>query len=220
MLLDVIYFVFSWFVSAILRIPLILLGLIMVPIGLLFKKEHKETERPFTQHNTDKTWMWVTLPKVLWIWSNDRDGALGDKRGWWDKNCPSGDSRDFLSMFNWLALRNPANNMRWLKGFSVNMKEAVVTKLAGNTDYDIDDKVGKTGWMWLKAKGPTFNYYTFYGVWPRKKDPTKAFMIRIGHKIKVSHNNEQWETDPNHEDFNKSWKGITLFRISFNKDIS
>ena len=36
---------------------------------------------------------------------------------------------------------------------------------------------------------------------------------------RLCHNDEDWEMDPLHEDYNKSWKGAT-FRIGWNKDIS
>lgn len=218
MVFDILYMLVQWIIIMLVRVPLILLGLVLVPVGLVFSRIDQTSERAFSEHNTNRTWALETLPKWLWLWSNDRDGARGDKRGWWDVNCPTGDSSDFWSMFIWLAIRNPVNNMRFVKGISCDVSKCSVECLDGNNP-DVDDKVNRTGWMWLKATGPTFNYYTFYGVWPKKKDKTRALIVRVGHKIKLSHGEESYTDDVHSEDYTKRWKGFTL-RISTNKDIS
>ena len=130
--------ILQWLFILLIRIPLILIGLFIVPIGICFNKVDYSSARRFTKYNTDRKWVLVTLPDWLWIWSNDEDGALGDKRGWWDANCKSGYSRDFLSKYVWLALRNPVNNMRFVKGISCRVSDCVVTKVYGQ------DNLGST----------------------------------------------------------------------------
>lgn len=43
-------------------------------------------------------------PKWAWLWFNDEDG-FGPKRGFWNE-------------FNWLAIRNSCNNLRYVRGVS------------------------------------------------------------------------------------------------------
>jgi len=215
LVIDLGYMIVSWILMLVIRIPLMLMGFVIVPIGLLFKVEDESTIKPFSDSrwNTDRNWMLVTLPKILWIWSNDRDGALGDKRGWWDANCKSGNARDFFSMYHWMAIRNPVNNMRFVKGISCNASLGKTERLLGQDI--VKDKVGFSGFQLLKNTGPTFRYYHLYWVKENKDDPTKALIVRMGHKIKISHNDEDWSI----QDATKVWKGFT-FRVGFNKDIS
>jgi len=192
---NVLYAIVSWVAVLVIRIPLIVLGFVTVPVGLLFRDVFLKHSY-FTQWNMQRSWQLVKLPPIFWIWSNDRDGMLGDRRGWWDYHCPTGDSRDFWSMFQWAAIRNPVNNLRFVRGISCDVSDCFVEKLGGQDI--VDDET--PGWQFLKANGSRFNYYQFryYG----------AIEIRVGHKIKLSHNSEDWGM----QDDNKVWKGFT-FRI-------
>jgi hypothetical protein len=195
----------QWTLLIAIRLPLTLLGFIVVPIALQSKLGSAEESRitgfdpNFTQHNTNRRWWHVGLPRWAWIWSNDRDGAKGDKRGWWDANgIVKGGSDKFLNQYWWLAFRNPVNNMRFTRFFSVNMQEATVHKVAGQAL--VHEKKGIYGWQILIAEGPHVHYYSFYMVQP-------WITIRIGHKIELWHNDTDWSQDPQ-----KAWKGFT-FRI-------
>ena len=89
-------------IGVILRLILIgissILGLIAVPIALLFAKDGK-------------------LPKWAWIWDNDRDGINGDD-GFKNEHCPSYGLKygGFLCSYIWLAIRNPSANLCWHLG--------------------------------------------------------------------------------------------------------
>lgn len=75
--------------AAIIKLLLVLLGLIMVPVALMFNK-------------------W---PPFAWLWGNDEDGVPD----WWlarakDKHIVA---RTFPRWW-WYAIRNPVNNLRFL----------------------------------------------------------------------------------------------------------
>lgn len=95
-------------IEVILRLILIgissILGLIAVPIALLFAKDGK-------------------LPKWAWIWDNDRDGIDGDG-GFKNEHCPSYGLAygSFLCRYIWLAIRNPSANLCWHLG----VKEPII----------------------------------------------------------------------------------------------
>jgi hypothetical protein len=78
----------TWW-QAFLPVGLVPLGLITVPIALMFDK-------------------W---PKVLWLWNNDEEGCpewwliRASNMGWFIKTFPR---------FWWFAVRNPLNNHRFL----------------------------------------------------------------------------------------------------------
>lgn len=185
--------------------PLIVIGIFVVPVALIFAEEGKGRV-PFTQHNTHKYWRMVHLPAWAWIWDNERDGANGDPRGWWDLNCYFwGDSGSFLNQYWWLAFRNPVNNLTFNWGLAVNMEGATVSLLAGQ-DYVSEDS---PGWQFLMADGPKYHCYGFYYAskpwidtrWTGKR----AFVVRIGHKIQLWHNDHDWTAD-----YMKVWKGYTV----------
>lgn len=77
-------------------LPVILLGLVAVPIALLFCK-------PEDEH----------LPRWAWPWDNAADGINGDgdaHGGWRGPEHANGRERTFWWRFVWLALRNPVHN--------------------------------------------------------------------------------------------------------------
>lgn len=211
----------GWTFSLIIRIPLFILGLIVVPIGLCFPKVNEDSSRPFTQHHTDRNWKHVGLPKAFWLWSNDRDGAMGDKRGWWFNR--HGDT--FYSRFRWMALRNPVNNMRFWDLTAINMYTTEVELLAGQSHVGEDDDGSGMGWHFVGAKGTKRKFYGFryvsqeYPKWLVKIIPwlaERVFTIRIGAKLKVKYNEEfltNEAEEASEDNYERAWKGFT-FRIN------
>jgi len=197
-LFDLIYMVVSWMVLVLIRLPLILIGLVVTPIALRDRKISMKGAQKFTQFHKDDIWFHIGLPKWAWLWSNDRDGAMGDKRGWWH-NEVNRKSQNMWPMYKWLALRNPVNNLGFLPFFSCDISKAKVEVIAGHEAPDYKDM--PKGLQILKANDGKFNYYHLYYTSDR-------FYIRIGHKIKLVHNlYVHSETDPT-----KSLKSFT-FRI-------
>lgn len=169
-------FVIGWILRAIAYVTLALLGLVIVPVALLFPNGAASVSdgRPI-----------VVLPDWAWLWSNSFDGSLGDKRGWWDKHTPFGlGAKHFFSQFWWLAIRNPVNNLRRTRIFSCPVSECYVDFVG---QFEVADKPGKTGWQFVTAehKRTERTWHGFYGVWPYGN--SRAVVVRLGFKIKPEH---------------------------------
>lgn len=212
---DLISAVLLTLALALYRGVMYLLGLILQPLAIQFAKEYKETSVKFSQFPQHGVWYKRTAPKWLFPWGNERDGFLGDKRGWW-ANERDGGEESFKSQYLWSAIRNPCNNMRFMPLSSCNAKTSVIKLLAG--DEYVKDKVGNEGWQFVRAIDENnIPYYGFYLVKARKDNPTTAIVIRIGFKIEPRHSKEY--ADVPTEPFGSYYKGMT-FRFALNKDIS
>ena len=208
-MLNILMACAMWLVIAAVRLVLILLGLVTVPLAIWFLIFDCSSRQRFTDYPKYGYWLWVSAPRWLWIWGNDRDGYLGDRRGWWADQC-NGDHLGFFSMFKWAAIRNPVNNMRFVPFIGCDLAQCKVALLAGQ--HYVRDKIGHHGWQFVKADGPVFNYFGFYLV-TRPLFGSRGLVIRLGHKIEPRHNDTDWSLEPQ-----KAWKGVT-FRVAF-KDLA
>lgn len=190
----------QWALFLPLRVTLILLGLVVVPLALPFLT----IENPpiaFTQ--APGYWGLGRLPAWAWLWSNDRDGALGDKRGWWHMNTPFGlGAYHWFSQFWWLAIRNPANNMRFSPWFSCPVTECDYRYWG---DENVEDRPGEGGRRLLLAthKATGRRYYGFYGVW--QWSATRALVVQLGFKGEP----KDWAEDYT-GDLSRQWAGLTF----------
>lgn len=200
MTLHILRAALQWALFLPLRVFLILLGFLVVPLALPFLT----IEGPplaFTQ--APGFWSLGRLPAWAWLWSNDRDGALGDKRGWWHLNAPFGlGAYHWFSKFWWLAIRNPANNMRFHPWFSCPLTECDY-RYWGNES--VEDRPGQGGRRLLLATHKTTGrcYYGFYGVW--QLSAARALVIQLGFKPEPSDWAEDYSADPSAQ-----WKGLTF----------
>ena len=181
----------AWYLKSslffLVGIPITLLGLIMVPLAIPFRKEHSDTAKPFTDPaQLPGMWMLVTLPVWAKWWSNEFDGALGDKRGWWNTYCVQNYGKPctaFYSMWQWLAIRNPANY--WSRVVSgCDVSKCIITCLAGQELADEDHP----GWSFLVATerdtGKQYHLLQFWIPW----NATHGVWGRFGWKIEMDHN--------------------------------
>lgn len=201
--------VIQWLLLFPVRVVLILLGVLVVPLALPFIQSAGPLV-PFTQ--APGNWLLFTLPGWAWLWSNDRDGTLGDKRGWWHLNAPFGlGAYHPFSMFWWLALRNPANNMRFTPLLGCPVTECDYRYWG---DENVEDRPGQGGRRFLLAthKRTGRRYYGFYGVW--QWSATRAVVVQIGFKGEPKDWAEDYTSDPS-----RQWAGLT-FEINPCKDIS
>jgi hypothetical protein len=185
----------SWLILA--RLLGIITGLVVVAIAIPFRREDisKSDGRRI-----------INLPKWAWLWGNDFDGLLGDKREWWANNTPFGWKVDsYMAMYWWAAIRNPANNMRFLDMFSAPV--SVPARVYWKGDYIVEDKVGMDGWQLVISSDNGKDKYGFYFV--KCWNDARAFVVRIGFKIKPSHD----------ESVDEPRKGLT-FKINPYKDIT
>lgn len=210
-----------------LRILGLLTGFTVVPLALPFRQVHPDTAQAFSQ--TSGSWYLVTLPAWAWLWSNDRDGALGDKRGWWHVNAPFGlGAYHWFSMLVWLAFRNPANNMRFTKLFGCPVTETSCTWWG---QKEVEDDPGKGGIRFLVAWSGLIHYYGFYWVreyatpawlnalamWLETRFPVhfkgltnnvaapRAVVVQLGFKGEP----DDWLEDYT-DDESRQWKGFTF----------
>ena len=176
-------------------LPVTLLGLPVVALALPYRIHHPETQKPFTDlRQLPGVWRLVTLPDWARWWSNEFDGAWGDKRGWWNtyafntfgKRC-----YEFLPMWWWLAIRNPANYWsRVVTGCDVS--KCVVTRLAGQELADEDHP----GWSFLVATdrdtGKQYHLLQFWFPW----NATHGVWGRFGWKIDMADNGTSADARP------------------------
>lgn len=97
-------FILSWVLYLVLRTVFILLGLVIVPI--LSVLDLTKTEVSKVNNRIIYNWKY----KLFYIWSNDEDGVIAGEE-------LLGYPR-WVRMIYWSAIRNPANNLRFIKGFS------------------------------------------------------------------------------------------------------
>jgi hypothetical protein len=79
--MDIFRAIFQWIWLLLCNIVLDILGLFVVALTIPFRVDGKSLSdgRPITN-----------LPKWVWLFGNDYDGLLGDKRMWWSANTPFG----------------------------------------------------------------------------------------------------------------------------------
>lgn len=171
---SVIAAVMQWTSQVVLRLALIVVGLVMVAIAI-----------PFRIHGTSVSdgRAIVNLPRWAWIWGNDYDGLLGDKRGWWNNNTILGLPVNHpFAMWWWAAIRNPANNMRRVPVFSCPANKCAIRYTGSEV---VEDKPGMGGWRFTVAERKGRKWYGFYLV--HEWNATRALVIQLGFKIKPSH---------------------------------
>lgn len=155
-----------------LGIPVTLLGLPIVALALAFRTEQFGTEKPFTQY--PGFWQMVDLPSWARWWSNPADGALGDRRGWWDNYCQENYNktcRSFYGMWQWLAIRNSANYFSRIV-CGVDMARCDVFSVYSGAYLAVLKGIRDDGTVF-----PLFDFLMPY------KDGVHAFEIRIGWKL-------------------------------------
>lgn len=205
---HLVLFVLQLVVLLPLRVAFILLGFVVVPLALPFRQYHADTLEPFSQATGN--WQLVTLPRWAWPWSNDRDGALGDHRGWWHENAPFGLGSDhWLSMLIWLAYRNPANNLRFTRLFGC---PVLSTVCAWWGSEEVEDDPGKGGVRFLMAASGLLPFYGLY--WVHQWSGTRALVVQLGFKGEPS----DWAEDYTGDE-QRQWKGFT-FEVNPFKNIA
>ena len=173
-----------------------ILGLPAVALALPFRTE-RDGAVPFSQYPGNGEWRLVTLPRWARWWDNIYDGMWGDKRGWWDNYCRENYDKTckaFKSMYVWAAIRNSANYFK-RNVVGVDVSECDIIKLAGQDYVEADE--GFPGWQFLVADrvdGKLF--HRFFLEIPWWFNPQRIFLIDIGWKIKMSHNNTPSDARP------------------------
>ena len=94
-------YIASWVPVALVKIALTLIGLVVVPIGLLTQRmSYKKGHTVDGNH-------W---PDILWLWGNDEEWVPE----WWFVRADQEWYTRYIPRFWWLAIRNPVGNLRFL----------------------------------------------------------------------------------------------------------
>lgn len=134
-------------------------------------------------HYKDGSW-WERL---IWVYSNHKDGFLGDKRGEWSAKR-DGKEDTFLSKWLW-TIRNPANALRQLDEYSIIPADCTEVHIWGD-DHTIDNKTHDggidEGWWFIMAEYKGKKYYSYRAV--KSHNGGKwAHNASIGFKLKPEH---------------------------------
>jgi hypothetical protein len=108
------------------RTGLILLGLVLIPPQALLYKIFTKEQLSIINGRVILNWR-ISL---MWLWSNEEDGILAGEEliGW----------PNAIRIIYWSAIRNPANNLRFVKFLSCLIDPAKV-KWIGNTPKALND---------------------------------------------------------------------------------
>lgn len=98
------FYIITWLLFLIFRTVVILLGLLLIPPMAIFSRYTTKIQRSMVNQRFIITWKY----RFMYPWSNDEDGIVaGDEL----KNFPN-----WIRIIYWSAIRNPANNLRFIKG--------------------------------------------------------------------------------------------------------
>jgi hypothetical protein len=185
------------------QLPLMILGLFLVPIGILRPDDSQKAETLVTVDG--KTW-WLRTFKDKWLkwYDNPVDGTLGDDHmRWGGRDIPFGINHlSFLGQYWWSALRNP---LHYFKQFIMccDIRNCTYEHLIG-AKFVRDNLEGR-GVQLTRAKNNKgfFDFYRFYLV---LKYPfiNRAFLIEIGYEFREDH----WAKDYTGTEY-KNCKGFT-----------
>lgn len=181
-----------WSLLWLVKLLATLLGLLVVPVALHYRVPARSL--------SDGRIIW-TLPRWAFVWGNAFDGMDGDKRFEWEEHCdrkvllgvrpllrrlglPLRELRatDWLARFWWLAIRNPANNLRLTRFGQAPIKGSRIRHWG---HYVVEDKPGMGGWQFVVVENYGQRWSGFYLVWCWCA--TRALVIRLGFKVKPCH---------------------------------
>jgi hypothetical protein len=167
-----------FFVLFLFRLTFVITGLFIVPIAYVFKDG-------------------AQFRKLFWLWSNAEDGIFGPV--WFNKGV-----KNLKTCYLWSAIRNPANNMRYTRLFSVHhshMKKSIVYGDERTPDPIISRHRGRAVWHYtlIKANGLYYPSFWILGA----KGLYNHYRFRIGFKC-----TPEWITKPRAKAY--EYSGMTI----------
>lgn len=187
-------------------VPLTLLGLVVVPLALLFPDDSQKSATYITD-GVNQWWLRTLKPWASW-WDNPYDGFLGDdKFRWASRDMVFGwKNTDYKAQCWWGAMRNPLHRF---KSFVItcDIRRCTFTHLLGR-DF-VRDRADSTGFQFLMAtRDDGVRFFRIYWVWKWPKafwGKDHAAIIEIGHEFRRDH----WYQDYSGKDF-KNLKGFAF----------
>jgi hypothetical protein len=204
----------QWVWLAAVRLPAILAGLVVVPFAIRKAKRQManrfgEQACPFPYPGANpEGWVFYNVPWAyrtargwrgfLWLFGNDEDGFYGDRRGWWSAN-QDGQERSWWSMYQWAALRNPANNLsRYTTMYGCLVNDCTIEYWG---DYVTpDNRPLLPGAHFVVATSPAGRKYYGYRKVTDSGDGT-GYNWSLGFKLKPEHADNPQAPDDAHKGF-------------------
>lgn len=122
-------FVLSWVLFLVLRTMAILLGWVLIPPMALLNKYTTVPEESKINGRTILNWKY----KFMYPWSNDEDGVVAGEEF---LGYPT-----WFRMIYWSAVRNPANNLRFIPLFNCKIDpskvEFIKSDILNSEGYDV-----------------------------------------------------------------------------------
>ncbi|MGL4790428.1 MAG: DUF7338 family protein [Anaerotignaceae bacterium] len=109
-MIRLVYFIPIWLVFLLFRTLVIALGLIIIPPLAIMYKLTTKTEISIINGREILNWKY----KLFWLWSNQEDGILAGEELLKYPNA--------IRIIYWSAIRNPANNLRFIQLLSVKIE--------------------------------------------------------------------------------------------------
>lgn len=130
-------FILIWILFLIFRTVIILLGLIIVPPLAILNEWTTKYQISRINNRLIINWKW----KLFYLWSNDEDGILAGSELLKYPN--------WVRIIYWTAIRNPANNLRFIKYISCQLQP-------GKIKYVVSECKKLNGVVWDK---PSIFFY-------------------------------------------------------------
>lgn len=169
---------------------LYIIGLFITPIGLMYSIKDSSIK-----DNRDID----NFPKLLWLFGNDVDGTLGDKKFQWDRDADETvlfgllpilrklgfkinhiDSKSFIARYWWMAIKNPLSNLKLIPYLSCPINKCIIN-VFGNEEIK-----NNRGFRFISAthKYLNFTWCNFYCIYKYPFISNKALEINLGFDIK------------------------------------
>jgi len=174
-----------------LRFILIIFGWFILPFAIPFSK--KDISNSTSRQEIE------ILPSWAWLWSNDNDGILGDRRQKWDERwiefwypklhllsftkLVSIKPTCFMAKYVWAGWRNPVNNLRFTRFYNCRLYLCNPIQFIGTEK--VSDRVGFGGChlIWAYPVKSIIPYVGYYSVRMWSKSQSKCIRVRMGYKI-------------------------------------
>lgn len=145
------YFIPIWIFVIGIRLALILAGLVLIPLAVLLKA-HTLRESKIFKGKIVSAWTW----SFMYPWGNEEDGIVAgleylDKPTW------------FRTIY-WSAIRNPANNLRFIPLFSCKIQKEKVNYVRKKYDNQKLVVLNKA-YLEKVEETPPLMYLCWHGIW-------------------------------------------------------
>jgi hypothetical protein len=149
-----------------LFLVLCLIGHIFIPMLLAFGAYEKKYSERFQKY-------YIGFPSLFWLWSNEEDGVLGSTE--YKARYPKWS--EFLRGWVWSAIRNPVNNLRFVKYLSCKIDP---NKINFQGDLGQDPRL-------YENRQAAYSYFCWHGIYTSyRKQYVKAGKLNefwIGWKL-------------------------------------